>query len=87
MDELSTFLGLLCTLLGAFITFCGVYIYKGEIGKVAVFRIASNDKEEWSDAPLARTLAKASKCAMWGLGFIFCGTLLQIVPIINKLCC
>ncbi|MDO6589119.1 MULTISPECIES: hypothetical protein [Rhodobacterales] len=85
MYEMLTAGGLILTMLGASVTFYGVYSSKDAAGHVAVARIASDDEDDWKSSPLARAIRKASVCAMWGLGMICVGTVLQLLPVVSSL--
>jgi hypothetical protein len=79
LEDILSVLGLLLTFAGAAKTAVSVRISPHDAGQVAANRWMSEDQKDWKDTPLGKSLLKASRGAMWGLGIIAIGTLLQVV--------
>lgn len=81
LKDILTIIGLLITFAGAAKTALSVRLTSHEAGQTAAMRILSDDEADWKDMPLAQSLLKASRGAMWGLSIIAVGTLFQIAAV------
>lgn len=85
ISDILTGLGLVITLIGAWITARAVILKEADALDTGVSRLAGETDEENLGMPMVQNLLASSRGARRGLLFIAGGTALQIVPIAVRL--
>lgn len=80
-SDILTGLGLVITLVGAWITARAVILKEDDAINIGLARFSGETREENLDLPMVQNLLASSRGARRGLLFIAGGTALQIVPV------
>lgn len=83
--DILTAIGLLFTLVGAFVAARAVILRREDAVAIGVSRTAYETDEENLQLPAVQNLLKSSRRAMVGLMLVVLGTALQLVPIACRL--